>query len=60
MMQTLQQAGHPILDHLVINARDQLDDAAAAYARLGFHLTPRGHHTLGSMNHLAVFADNYL
>jgi glyoxalase-like protein len=51
---------HPGLDHLVINARDQLDDAAAAYRRLGFYLTPRGFHTLGSMNHLAVFADNYL
>jgi hypothetical protein len=51
---------HPTLDHLVINARDQLDAAVAAYIRLGFQMTPRGYHTLGSMNHLAVLEDNYL
>ena len=50
----------PTLDHVVINARDQLDDVAALYRRLGFHLTPRGHHTLGSMNNLAIFGTDYL
>ncbi|MCB8821943.1 VOC family protein [Microvirga rosea] len=50
----------PILDHVVINVLDQLDGAAALYRRLGFHLTERGHHTLGSSNHLAVFGENYL
>ena len=50
----------PTLDHVVINARDQLDDVAAVYRRLGFHLTPRGHHTLGSMNNLAIFGTDYL
>ena len=30
------------------------------YRRLGFTLTPRGFHTLGSMNHLAVFGTEYL
>jgi hypothetical protein len=30
------------------------------FSRLGFQLTPRGHHTLGSANHLAMFATDYL
>jgi hypothetical protein len=50
----------PILDHVVVNARDRIDDAAATYARLGFALTPRGFHTLGSSNHLAVLGTDYL
>ena len=45
----------PTLDHVVINARDRLDEAADTYQRLGFTLTPRGHHSVASMNHLAVF-----
>lgn len=50
----------PTLDHVVINARERLDDALACYRRLGFQLTPRGYHTLGSMNHLAIFGTEYL
>jgi Glyoxalase-like domain len=50
----------PTLDHVVVNARDRLDDAADTYRRLGFTLTPRGYHTLGSMNHLAIFGSDYL
>lgn len=50
----------PTLDHVVVNARDQLDGAAETYRRLGFTLTPRGCHTLGSMNHLAMFGTDYL
>ncbi len=50
----------PTLDHVVINARDRLDEAADLYSRLGFTLTPRGYHTLGSMNHLAMFGTDYL
>ena len=49
-----------ILDHVVINTRRSMDAAAAAFADLGFTLTPRGEHTLGSINHLMVFDDNYL
>jgi hypothetical protein len=48
------------LDHVVVNARDRLDEALDTYRRLGFHMTPRGYHTLGSMNHLAIFGTNYL
>jgi hypothetical protein len=50
----------PILDHVVVDVRDRMDEAARAFAALGFQLTPRGHHTLGSMNHLAMFATDYL
>ena len=50
----------PTLDHVVVNARDDLDGAAEVYRRLGFTLTPRGYHTLGSMNHLAIFGTEYL
>jgi hypothetical protein len=50
----------PVLDHVVVDVRDRMDEAARAFAALGFALTPRGHHTLGSMNHLAMFATDYL
>jgi catechol 2,3-dioxygenase-like lactoylglutathione lyase family enzyme len=52
--------GLPILDHVVIDVRDRMDEAAHVFAGLGFQLTPRGHHTLGSMNHLMMFATDYL
>ena len=48
------------LDHVVINARDDMDRAADIYKRLGFTLTERGYHSLGSMNHLAMFGTDYL
>jgi hypothetical protein len=50
----------PTIDHVVVNARDRLDEACAAYTRLGFTLTPRGYHTLGSANNLAIFGTDYL
>ncbi len=50
----------PTLDHVVVNVRDRIDAAAETYRRLGFTLTPRGYHTLGSMNHLAMFGTDYL
>ncbi len=50
----------PVLDHLVVNVLDCMDDAAPLYRRLGFTLTPRGYHTLGSINHLAILGTNYL
>jgi Glyoxalase-like domain len=53
-------AFRPILDHAVVNTMGELDQAAARYTRLGFQLTERGHHTLGSSNNLAVFHTNYL
>jgi hypothetical protein len=48
------------LDHVVVDARDRMDEAVRIYQTLGFQLTPRGYHTLGSINHLAIFGTNYL
>lgn len=48
------------LDHLVVNARFDLDAAQSAFDGLGFTLTPRGRHSLGSINHLVMFARGYL
>ena len=54
------QSLRPVLDHAVINVMGKLDEAAAQYVQLGFQLTERGHHTLGSSNNLAIFGTNYL
>jgi catechol 2,3-dioxygenase-like lactoylglutathione lyase family enzyme len=47
------------IDHLVVLVRD-LDKAQHAYARMGFTLTPRGLHTLGSQNHCLMFGSDYV
>ena len=49
-----------IIDHVVINVRSEMDTAVEVFRNLGFTMTPRGFHTLGSINHLAMFIDNYL
>ena len=48
------------LDHIVFNARDRMDEVAALFERLGFFVTARGHHSLGSINHTVVFESDYL
>jgi hypothetical protein len=48
------------LDHVVVDARDRMDEAVRIYQTLGFQLTPRGYHSLGSINNLAMFGTNYL
>ncbi len=48
------------LDHVAINVGTDLDRAEALFAALGFTMTPRGHHSLGSMNHLMLFDRDYL
>jgi hypothetical protein len=50
----------PVLDHVVVDVRDRIDEAMHRFSALGFQLTPRGRHTLGSVNHLAMFATDYL
>ncbi len=50
----------PTLDHVVVNLRDRLDEGLETFQRLGFAMTPRGHHSLGSVNHLAIFGTEYL
>ncbi len=47
------------LDHAVILVRD-LDRARATYEGMGFTLTPRGFHSLGSQNHCIMFGTDYL
>ena len=46
------------IDHVVITARD-LDAIHDTYARMGFSITPRGHHSLGSQNHCVMFGQDY-
>ncbi|WP_438393154.1 VOC family protein [Caballeronia sp. DA-9] len=53
-------AGSAVLDHVVVNALFETDAAAACFSMLGFTLTPRGYHSLGSVNHLMMFSDHYL
>ncbi len=47
------------IDHVVVVVKD-LDQAARTWARLGFTLTPRGYHTMGSQNHCLMFARDYI
>jgi Glyoxalase-like domain len=47
-------------DHAVINTRFELQRAAGAFGRLGFQLTAQGRHSMGSINHLIMFATDYL
>jgi catechol 2,3-dioxygenase-like lactoylglutathione lyase family enzyme len=59
-METTMPPPPPVLDHVVIDVRNRIDEAMHSFSALGFQLTPRGHHTLGSVNHLAMFATDYL
>lgn len=47
------------IDHAVIAVRD-LDSIQDTFRRMGFTVTPRGHHTLGSENHCVMFGHDYL
>lgn len=46
------------VDHVVATTRS-LDDASAAWKRLGFTLTPRGFHPFGTMNNLVMFTSTF-
>jgi Glyoxalase-like domain len=50
----------PRIDHVVVDVGDQIDAAALCYRRLGFQLTERAHHSLGSANHLAMLDPDYI
>ena len=52
--------GENYLDHVVINVKDDMDLAQLVFSNLGFTLTPRGYHTLGSINHLMMFGSDYM
>lgn len=47
------------IDHVVVLVRD-LDKAQHTYLRMGFALTPRGFHSLGSQNHCLMFGSDYI
>lgn len=47
------------LDHVVIGVAD-LDAARDSYARMGFTLTARGRHTVGSSNHCIMLGSDYI
>jgi catechol 2,3-dioxygenase-like lactoylglutathione lyase family enzyme len=47
------------IDHVVVVVRD-LDAARDTFERMGFTVTPRGHHTLGSQNHCVMFGHDYI
>jgi hypothetical protein len=49
-----------VFDHAVLNLHYDLDAGEALFRALGFTLSPRSHHTLGSMNNLVMFGTNYL
>ncbi|MDA7947984.1 MAG: VOC family protein [Hyphomicrobiaceae bacterium] len=49
-----------VLDHIVINVRFDMDRAETVFSDLGFTLTPRGRHSMGSVNHLMMFDHDYL
>lgn len=49
-----------IFDHAVFNLHYDLDAGEELFRSLGFNITPRGYHSLGSMNNLIVFGTDYL
>ena len=48
------------IDHLVINVLTDMDRAHDTFKQLGFTMTPRGRHTMGSINHLMIFEKDYI
>ncbi len=57
--QPIPQLAVPI-DHLVINVGHEMDQAQHIFSQLGFSMTPRGRHTMGSINHLMIFEQDYI
>ncbi|MEY8826881.1 VOC family protein [Sedimentitalea sp. XS_ASV28] len=49
-----------VFDQAVLNLHYELDAGEQLFSSLGFNVTHRGYHTLGSMNHLIVFGTDYL
>ena len=50
----------PRIDHVVVDVGDKIEEAARRYRALGFNLTERARHSLGSSNHLAIFDPDYI
>jgi len=48
------------IDHITVGVKS-LTDAVQAYQRLGFTITPQGHHErMGTCNHCIIFGNEYL
>ena len=45
----------PTVDHVTVKVRNQMDDTATQFGRLGLTLMARCYHILGWINDLAVF-----
>ena len=58
VIKRLLSVGWPL--HVVINVKDDMDVAQSVFSKLGFTTTPRGYHTLGSINHLMMFGTDYM
>jgi hypothetical protein len=50
----------PRIDHVVVDVGDRMEEAALRYRQLGFQLTERAYHSLGSTNHLAMLDPDYI
>jgi hypothetical protein len=37
------------IDHIAINVKDKMDEAYILFSEIGFQLSPRGYHSLGSL-----------
>jgi hypothetical protein len=37
------------LDHIAINVKDKMDEAYSLFSEIGFQLSTRGYHSLGSL-----------
>ncbi|MEO7402516.1 MAG: VOC family protein [Burkholderiales bacterium] len=47
------------IDHTVVCVHD-LDVARETFERMGFTVTPRGYHSVGSQNHCVMLGDDYI
>ncbi|MBU6284658.1 MAG: hypothetical protein EBT36_08970 [Betaproteobacteria bacterium] len=47
-------------DHAVIVVHDQMDLAVERFRAMGFFVTDRGFHSLGTINHLIIFENSYI
>jgi hypothetical protein len=53
-------AAIPRIDHVVVDVRDRMEEAAHQYQLLGFHLTGKTNHSIGTYNRLCVFGSDYI
>ena len=47
-------------DHAVVVVHDQMDQAVERFRAMGFFVTERGHHSLGTINHLIILDNSYI